>query len=573
MSSAAHNFALLDPASLPLAKIAIDVWIIRNQDVILTQHYNHDQGLNWQFAKFIEDIQTKFDQTITVQRQDYNQVLVLRDQQFSFVNFDSDTMYLCKNTTHLTHLATLFAQIIEQENSFLLELTTFQSMLQQSEIISTTIKPVDDNAKPIAKRSVIRTNDSFFTEHALFSANVSTKNLVSTDKQNSDFRFSKIKRSLGDIFTPYSVTSIGDTANLNYKKMNSNFNSIHVTETKLAHAQTTLSKSFNDLQTHEVELLKKEIYLELRTLKETALNSFIFDLKQILSTNHLDKSYDIIFSLLRNSEFCFQSLCYSLPIFSSMDKSLVAVSVQSTQQSLARGYFVSCTILPNHRTSIYSHTMAIYENDQLHFKKQGLASVSFSDLKRPDIDSLSRPIQEEDKLVNLFYPIYNGKKVSLQCLEPTAIIVDGENMYCNDVSLQFIPFPQTITVNGKTILSVHLPQHFSMKISKMTHDFEIMSKFQPLNNTSPGLVQGVVSYFEVAQTIHWSLLTLVLFSSVCIILLICFCSYLKCPHIISKIFTCCCETSCCLVKCLSQRIRDREIIRTNMSTDLKEQSV
>ena len=160
MSSAAHNFALLDPASLPLAKIAIDVWIIRNQDVILTQHYNHDQGLNWQFAKFIEDIQTKFDQTITVQRQDYNQVLVLRDQQFSFVNFDSNTMYLCKNTTHLTHLATLFAQIVEQENSFLLELTTFQSMLQQSEIISTTIKPVDDNAKPIAKRSVIRTNDS-----------------------------------------------------------------------------------------------------------------------------------------------------------------------------------------------------------------------------------------------------------------------------------------------------------------------------------------------------------------------------------------------------------------------------
>jgi hypothetical protein len=163
MSSAAYNFALLDPASLPLANVAIDVWIIRNQDVILTQHYNHDQGLNWQFSKFIEDLQTRFDQTITVQRQDYNQVLVLRDQQFSFVNFDSNTMYLCKNTTHLTHLATLFAQIVEQENSFLLDLTTFQSMLQQSEIISTTLKSVDNNAKPITKRSVIRTDDSFFT--------------------------------------------------------------------------------------------------------------------------------------------------------------------------------------------------------------------------------------------------------------------------------------------------------------------------------------------------------------------------------------------------------------------------
>jgi hypothetical protein len=39
MSSAAHNFALLDPTSLPLGKLAIDVWIIRNQDVILTQLY------------------------------------------------------------------------------------------------------------------------------------------------------------------------------------------------------------------------------------------------------------------------------------------------------------------------------------------------------------------------------------------------------------------------------------------------------------------------------------------------------------------------------------------------------
>ena len=75
------------------------------------------------------------------------------------------------------------------------------------------------------------------------------------------------------------------------------------------------------------------------------------------------------------------------------------------------------------------------------------------------------------KLANLFYPIYNGKKVSLQCLEPTAVIVDGENMYCDDVSLQFIPFPQEITVNGKTILSVHLPQHFSIITSKMTDNF------------------------------------------------------------------------------------------------------
>ena len=119
MSSAAFNFALLEPSALPTSNVAIDVWVIRNQDVILTQHYQHDAGLNWQFPKFIADLQVRFDQTISVQRQDFNQVLVLRDQQFSFVNFDSNDMYLCKNTTHLAHLATLFSQIIEQETSFL----------------------------------------------------------------------------------------------------------------------------------------------------------------------------------------------------------------------------------------------------------------------------------------------------------------------------------------------------------------------------------------------------------------------------------------------------------------------
>jgi hypothetical protein len=107
----------------------------------------------------------------------------------------------------------------------------------------------------------------------------------------------------------------------------------------------------------------------------------------------------------------------------------------------------------------------------------------------------------------------------------------------------------------------------------MTHDFEIMSQFQPLNNTAPGLVQEVVSYFEVAQTIHWSLLTLALVSSICIILLICFCSYLKCPDVISKILACCWNANCCLLKCLSQRIRDREVIRAHLSNDMQEESV
>ena len=100
-------------------------------------------------------METRFQQTVSVQKQDFNQVLVLRNKQFSFVNFDSNDMYLCKNTTHLAHLATLFSQITEQETSFLVELNSFQSMLQQAEIISTTQKPIVSETQTLAKRIVI----------------------------------------------------------------------------------------------------------------------------------------------------------------------------------------------------------------------------------------------------------------------------------------------------------------------------------------------------------------------------------------------------------------------------------
>jgi hypothetical protein len=201
---------------LPVNDVAIDVWIIRNQDVILTQHYQRDAGLNWQFPKFVEDLQTRFGQTIQIQKQNYNQILVIRNQQFSFQNFDSNDMYMVQNTTHLTHLATLFSQIIEQESSFLMELSTFQLMLQKADIISTTTKTIE-------KRDVIRTSTSFSTKHAVFSTNLPLKDPISA--QNSEFQqvLSKMKRSLGDIFTPYSVTSIGDCETL-WEMSNAVFN-------------------------------------------------------------------------------------------------------------------------------------------------------------------------------------------------------------------------------------------------------------------------------------------------------------------------------------------------------------
>ena len=258
ITSSAHTFALLDPANLPTQPIAIDVWILRNQNVILTTKYQSDSGLNWQFSTFTQGLKSRFNQDITFTKQAFNQVLVLRNSIFSFANFDSEEMFLCKNSSHLFKVAVLFAQIIEQENSFLTELTSFQSMLYKAKILTTTILPIG-STRP--KRDEII---------------VQTKNLtVQSSAKMSNIK--RLRRNIGDIFSPYSVTSIGDTANQNYKRMNQNFQTIHITEQKLSHAQKSLADNIDNLQSHEIGLLKKEIFLELRTLKDSSLNDFIFD--------------------------------------------------------------------------------------------------------------------------------------------------------------------------------------------------------------------------------------------------------------------------------------------------------
>ena len=154
MTNSANAFALLDPANLPTVNTAIDVWILRNQKVILSTEYDADSGLNWQFSTFKTNIKRDFQQTITVTTQDFNQVLVLRGGIFSFISFDSTETFSCKNTSHLFQVGILFKQIIEQENSFLTELTQFQTMLHQAQIITTT-STTSPIISPRPKRNIV----------------------------------------------------------------------------------------------------------------------------------------------------------------------------------------------------------------------------------------------------------------------------------------------------------------------------------------------------------------------------------------------------------------------------------
>ena len=75
--------------------------------------------------------------------------------------------------------------------------------------------------------------------------------------------FNHAKRSITNIFTPYSIMSIGDTAKRNFIARNSNFHTIQASELKLAHQQSQLATNFNLMQKEERQLAHKELYIEL----------------------------------------------------------------------------------------------------------------------------------------------------------------------------------------------------------------------------------------------------------------------------------------------------------------------
>ena len=69
MSSAATDFASLNPSSLPEFPTSLDIWILRDQSIILTKKMLSDEAINLQFESFIDSIKQTFGQTITVQKQ------------------------------------------------------------------------------------------------------------------------------------------------------------------------------------------------------------------------------------------------------------------------------------------------------------------------------------------------------------------------------------------------------------------------------------------------------------------------------------------------------------------------
>ena len=554
MTSSSYDFKHLDPSNLPAVPTSVDVWILRGQDILITKDYSsEDQIINMKFTGFKQTIARIFSQTVVPTVQNYNQGLVIIDKKFQFVNMNSHTTFEVNSTADLQQIFTTLNQIIDQEVNFLEQLTSFENMLQTANVFTTNAPKLNEKTPKINKRHISQNLEANYTQI-----------------WRQKFR----KRSIGDIFSPYSVDSIGDTANKNYKLMNRNFQNVHTTEMKLAHQQKLLSQKFNEMTTAEKQVSRKELFLELRSFKTQSLQNFQFNLDQILKNNKLDSTYNIVFELLRSHQFCRSNTCYTLPIFNILNEKTIQITVQKAVQSLAKAIFISCTILNNRRTSVYSHQIALIQGTTLHFQEDDLPSKQISDLIHPNIDKVTRPISKVDLLDNIFYPIYANQKISLQCLDPQFVTIDGERRYCDAQSLNFIDFPQNISAKNISILAAHVPHHFSSKLDFMNSDFRSISLFKNTNQTKLTVTENIVSYFEQATPIHWSLMFVALCSIILLLVLSCCICYLKAPKYLVNCL-CCFKNNCFLKRKVITRSQEQvnlKIFYNNKNIDQNYQS-
>jgi len=330
MSDSAFQIKYLSPADLPEDPIALDAWILEGKEVILSKdRVADDQLISSEFDEMKDIVQQNFNQPIEIEKQPFHQCLVLENKLLKFVRMDTQKTYLAQTNPPLTQVSTILERIIAQELDFRKQLTTFQIMLQTADVLKSPVKLISNDT--LQQQTIASESELKPTGHSL------------------------LKRSILDIFTPYSLNTVGDTANDNYRIMNRNFHDVHDTELKLSHQQTVLFESLDEMTTQQLEIAQKELYLELRSLKTRYFQDFLFSLEQILQNNRLDSAYEIIFELLRTHQFCNSDTCLTAPIFTVISDSKIQITVQKALQSLAKAVFISCTVLQNDRTSIFSH--------------------------------------------------------------------------------------------------------------------------------------------------------------------------------------------------------------------------
>ena len=520
VTSSEFSFKKLQPAQLPDGNLVLDVYLLRNQQVLITKNYQDEDELrNMIFSGFSNLLFRTFGQTLVPTKEDYNQVLVLENKTFKFKPLSSPATYAVNTTIELIQVFEIVSQIINKEQEILNQLLAFRDMLIQTSVFA-------------SGDSLVKLQDDPPTQ-------------------------TRLARDISAFFSPYSLTELGQTASKNYVKMNSNFHNIGVTERRLAHDQNVLAQKFQEITAIEKTLLRKSLFIEFRSFTQSHFQDYMFKLTQIFQHAKLHESYHILFSLLRDTQFCEFSICFSNPIFSVVTEGTISASVTTLKQSLAKAVYISCTILKTHRTSIYSHTIAILNpQGELHFQQDKLPSLKLQDLVNPKkVESQTRTLIPSDFVSEQFYPIYSNDKISLHCMEPKIIQIDGQDVYCAVDNLNFRIMPTSITINDKIILAETIPAHLANKLDFMNDDLRAISVFTHTNTSKQHIGQQINTFFQNATPLHFSFIAIILVLFVFLLFIMTCLCYFKLPRLLFRLLCCCNANHCCKRK-LQARILD-----------------
>jgi hypothetical protein len=237
MTNSEYHYSKYDVHTLP-ENALFSAWILKNELTILSHKVNTDQILHFTFQTFKTMINHGFSQNIEIKQQDFIQIFVVNKSKLQFISFHADALFNVQLTSSVLIVNNLFQNIIQKESQFLDQIEAFQTMLKTSEIISTA-SPTEQVVIPSVE-----------------------------------------KRSILDIFSPYSVGNLADTANVNYKLINRNFKQAHSAEKKLSHRQFVLASQFNQYSGAQKITQQKEIYLEMHQFKTDILFSFTSELEK-----------------------------------------------------------------------------------------------------------------------------------------------------------------------------------------------------------------------------------------------------------------------------------------------------
>merc|ERR1712215_199459 len=185
--SAPNSIDKLDPLKLPDLPLSLDVYILKDQSLVLTSTWVEDILITLDFNICQTKTQERFSPKISVIQQPFDQALVIKNKVFMFVNMDSDENFYGKKNPDLQRIYTILQHIISQEKSFLTQLANFNEMLKKTDIFPAHI--------PKRKRSVPRIN-----------LGATSPKLVSSSRFNLDTNSPKFnsspKLTLSATFTP-----------------------------------------------------------------------------------------------------------------------------------------------------------------------------------------------------------------------------------------------------------------------------------------------------------------------------------------------------------------------------------